>query len=403
MLTLSKGCAKQRCRRGARSAERARQKRAFTGDLLAAGAGGWRVVDGRRFLSPFSAPWIQRTKPQSIHNGAAPHFWSATPCTPPWRPRRPQEESTVPSPSPPSPTRKRNARSQRPASLAKKTAPPRSACLFERAQLHPVPSTLLIPLAARAWGGRYFPWLDCHDAVAIDLLGRLGADVQATLNDLPTVLNVLWRTRAIKEVGRAFFAQHPQALGVNLGGGLTHYFQWLDTGANQWLDADLPEVMALRQQLLPPHGPRARHAEVDLVVPGWWQRLGLSERSSASPMLVVCEGVLMYLAPEQVQAVLAEFAHHAPPGSRLVLDVLTRAAVGRASCHTSLRSAGAEFCWGVGRMAELEQMHPRLRLLREQSVSECYGWPGLALDAMWRPWLGAPLYGLATLGVDGVG
>ncbi|PJI95300.1 O-methyltransferase involved in polyketide biosynthesis [Acidovorax sp. 69] len=278
-------------------------------------------------------------------------------------------------------------------------APDRQACLLERAQLQPVPSTLLIPLAARAHGGRYFPWLDCHDGVAKALLAQLGADVTATLDDLPTVLSVLWRTRAIKDAGRAFFAEHPQALGVNLGCGLTHHFQWLDTGANQWLDADLPEVMALRQPLLPPRAPRARHAEVDLAQPGWWKRLGLPSRSSAQPVLLVCEGVLMYLQPTQVHAVLAEFAQCAPPGSRIVLDVLTRQAVGHAARHPSVGPTGAEFCWGVGRMVELTTAHPRLRLLREQSAAEGYGWAGITLDALWRPWLGAPVYGVATLAV----
>ena len=131
-----------------------------------------------------------------------------------------------------------------PQSLARRRVvrPPRSAAPAEgvtrcavslplqRAQLPPVPSTLLIPLAARAQGGRYFPWLDCHDAVAPALLAQMDADVSGTLDDLHTVLHVLWRTRAIQEAGRAFFATHPQALGVNLGCGLTHYFQWLDGG-----------------------------------------------------------------------------------------------------------------------------------------------------------------------------
>lgn len=134
--------------------------------------------------------------------------------------------------------------------------------LLQRAHLHPVPSTLLIPLAARARGARYFPWLDCRDAVAGELLQRLGADVDALLDDLPTVFQVLWRTGAVKAAGCAFFAAHPQGLGANLGCGLTQHFQWLDGGANQWLDADLPEVMALRQQLLPLQGPRMRQAGV---------------------------------------------------------------------------------------------------------------------------------------------
>lgn len=274
--------------------------------------------------------------------------------------------------------------------------------LLARADLPAVPSTLLIPLAARAHGGRYLPWLDCGDAVAARLLAQLGADATATLDDLPTVLNVLWRTRAIKDVGRAFFAQHPRAMGVNLGCGLTHHFQWLDTGANQWLDADLPAVMALRGALLPPVCPRMRQMPVDLTRPGWWCRLRLPRQqdgATAGPVLVVCEGVLMYLQPAQVQAVLAEFAEHAPPGSRMLLDAITRQAVGHASAHASVAPTGAEFHWGVGRMAELADTHPRLTLLREQSVSECYGWAGVALDVMTRPWLGAPLYGLAMLGV----
>lgn len=314
--------------------------------------------------------------------------------TPPCKLLLPQEEPPVPQ----TPARRR----VRPArSPVQQSAPSsRAASLLQRARLHPVPSTLLIPLVARARGARYFPWLDCRDAVAEELLQRLGADVEALLNDLPTLFQVLWRTGAVKAAAQAFFADYPQGLGANLGCGLTQHFQWLDGGANQWLDADLPEVMALRRKLLPVQCARMRHADVDLTEPGWWQRLGLPSRSSAQPVLVVCEGVLIYLQPAQVQAVLAEFAQCAPPGSRMVLDVLTRQAVGWAARHPSVGPTGAEFCWGVGRMAELVAVHPRLALLREQSVAEAYGWAGLALDMLTRPWLGAPLYGLATLGVE---
>ena len=61
-----------------------------------------------------------------------------------------------------------------------------------------------------------------------------------------------------------------------------------------------------------------------------------------------------------LDGVLAEFAQHAPPGSRMVLDVMTRQAVGCAARHASVGPTGAEFRWGVGRMAELAAVHPRL-------------------------------------------
>lgn len=297
------------------------------------------------------------------------------------------------------------------AAASRKAAPRRAAApgplLVQQAPLPPVPSTLLIPLAARARGDHYFPWLACGDAVAAELLERLGADVEAYLNDLPTVLNVLWRTRFIRDTAQGFFLMHPGAQGVNLGCGLSHHFQWLDTGANHWLDADLPEVMALRRPLLSAQCPRARLAEVDITQPGWWGRLGLPTRDAAAgepppppqPVLVLCEGVLMYLEPAQVEAVLTEFAQCAPAGSRLVLDVLTHRAVGTAARHASVGPTEAEFRWGVARLSDLAAVHPRLELLHEHSVAECYGWAGLALETLWWPWLGAPLYGMVTLGV----
>lgn len=267
------------------------------------------------------------------------------------------------------------------------------------APLHAVPSTLLIPLAARAEGDACFPAMACGDAVAARLLRRLGTDTRAFAADRPTVLNILWRTRHIQAAGRAFFAAHPRAWGINLGCGLSHYFQWLDNGMNTWVDADLPEVMALRRALLPPGSARQRQAEIDIRSPHWWRSLQLPPEALEHPLFVVCEGVLMYLQPEQARAVLASFATHAPAGSRLIVDPLTRWAVGHARAHPSVGRTGAEFLWGISRLGELTACHPRLRLVHARSAAECYGWMGLACEAMWSPWIGAPLYGLAELGV----
>lgn len=263
--------------------------------------------------------------------------------------------------------------------------------------LHPVPSTLLIPLAARAGGGQDLPWLDCHDAHAAALMGCLAVDVGPYLADRATVVNVLWRTALLKSLGQTFFALHPDALGVNLGCGLSSHFQWLDNGRNHWIDADLPEVAALRADLLTPASPRTCNTVVDLTLPGWWQRLGLPDRDSACPVFLLCEGVLMYLEPAEVQAVLREFATEAPRGSELLLDTLSYLAVGQAQYHPSVGPTGAQFRWGVRWVSELTAPHPRLMLQTLRSVAECYGWTGLAGEAWWQPWLGAPLYGMAHL------
>jgi len=74
-------------------------------------------------------------------------------------------------------------------------------CQTTMQPLSAVPRTLLIPLVARALGQRHYPWLACHDTHAAELLYCLDTQTDALLQDAPTVLNVLWRTRQIQSPG----------------------------------------------------------------------------------------------------------------------------------------------------------------------------------------------------------
>ncbi|HSW04119.1 class I SAM-dependent methyltransferase, partial [Aquabacterium sp.] len=237
-------------------------------------------------------------------------------------------------------------------------------------RLGAVSSTLFIPLAARAHGDALYPELAVNDAHAARLLQVLGVDVQPFLADRPTLYGILARTHILRDQAREFFAQHPGALGVSLGCGLAHYHQWLDNGRNRWIDADVPEVAALRETLLPAAGTRRRNASIDLTQPGWWQQLDLPGPRARTPVLLQCEGVLMYLTPAQVAAVLQEIGDNAPAGSVLLFDFVTSFAVGFAGEHPSVRYTGAEFRWGPRRMSDISAAHARLALRNTHPVME---------------------------------
>ena len=266
--------------------------------------------------------------------------------------------------------------------------------------LSAVQQTMLIPLVARALGGGLFPGHACGDQHAAELVRRLRVPTAPYLVDRPTVLNILWRTKVMRDAALAFFARHPQAWGVNLGCGLSHYFQWLDSGRNTWLDADMPQSMQLRRHLLAPDTERHRTALVDLRRTGWWQDLNLPQDALSQPLFMLCEGVLMYLQPHQARHVLHSFAVNAPAGSRLVIDVLAGCAVGMAQWHPSVGPTQAQFHWGIRNLHELTDCHPRLRLLATHSVAASHGWLGIAAEQMWNYWSSTPLYGVVELGVD---
>ncbi len=275
--------------------------------------------------------------------------------------------------------------------------PPLSKRLQEQA-LGGISSTLLIPLAARAFGDAMFPAMAVHDAYAAAALRGLGAEVSHFLDDRASVYGVLSRTRIFCDLARDFFDRFPRALGANLGCGLACYFQWLDRRSNRWLDADLPQVMALRKHLLPAGGKRHGQAAVDVSRPGWWNELDLPRRDGV-PVLLICEGVLMYLQADQVQCLLREFGEHAPAGSELLCDTLCWLAVGLAGIHPSVRHTHAQFLWGPQRLADLTAPHPRLVLRSEHAVMDDFGFPLSLIFPSFRALFGVPLYSVTRLGI----
>ena len=263
-----------------------------------------------------------------------------------------------------------------------------------------VPRTLLVPLAARAHGGAAFPTLDPHDRYAQELLSSIGAEAQTSINDVPTVVSVLWRTGMIKAIGRDFFNRYPHSAGINLGAGLAHYFQWLGNGKNEWLDVDLKPVIELRQSFISEPSSHCGNQAMDITQPGWWNRLSVCEGDHRHPVLVVCEGVLMYFQPSKVKQIIREIGENAPEGSEVLLDFVSPLAIGPSAWMPHPEEPDAPFVWGTHNGQQIAQLHPRLELLSQHSVSEAYGVGATWAEMCWHAFTGGPLYGMAHLRVS---
>jgi O-methyltransferase involved in polyketide biosynthesis len=262
-----------------------------------------------------------------------------------------------------------------------------------------VARTLLIPLAARAHGDAMFPALAVDDGHAARLVAKLGVDVAPFLADRHSVCGVLSRTRLMRAAAQAFFDRHPEATGIALGAGLSHYHQWLDNGSNRWIDIDRAPVISLRQRWLPAAPPRRLNRVADLAQPDWWPRAGLPLDRNGAPLLLLAEGVLMYLEPQQVQRLLWLIGEHAPAGSLLLADCFGRHMVGLEGWHPSVRRTAARFRWGLQAVEDLARPHRRLQLVAEQPVMDAMG-AAEAYAARWFRFVtGVPFYSVYLLGV----
>ncbi len=262
-------------------------------------------------------------------------------------------------------------------------------------KLSSVPYTLMIPLVARARGREFFPDDYVDDPTATHALESLHTRGEEFMHK-GTVRAIIDRTRIFTRLARNFFERNPHAAGADIGAGLSDYFQWLDNGTNTFVDADLPEVMRVRETLIKPRNARHGFVDASLASPDWWDALKLPNK----PVVIIIEGVLMYLTPEQSQEVLRTFAERAAPGSELIFDFMCWLGVGHAS-ETSpvMKHTRAQFKWGVRRLSELTAADSRLQLLSLHPLLSSQSFFRRIFSRAFHFVMGVPLYGIARIGV----
>ncbi|MFC4585784.1 class I SAM-dependent methyltransferase [Sphaerisporangium corydalis] len=131
----------------------------------------------------------------------------------------------------------------------------------------------------------------------------------------------------------------------------------------RWFDVDFPEIIALRERLFPPR-PGYTMIGLPATDPGWMEPV-----PADGPVLVVAEGLMMYLTPGEVDALLRGITGRFPSGD-IVFDAISHLAVKLSRFQPQLRATGATLHWGLDDPAELTAANPRLHLVSELFFSD---------------------------------
>lgn len=221
--------------------------------------------------------------------------------------------------------------------------------------LTPEQETLLIPLYAKAQPGNPL----FFDARARDILERVDYDFTRLHVPYKTVVLVCQRAKKLDAVAKAFLAEHPGGLVLHLGCGLDSRFWRVDNGQVEWYDLDMPQVVELRRQF---YAEQERYHLIASSVTelAWVNAVAARDR----PVLIVAEGLLMYLAEADVKRLFLRL-HEVFPGCQLIADVFSRMTARSATKHPSLKQTGASIGWGIDDPHEVEGWAPGIRLLEE--------------------------------------
>jgi len=162
-----------------------------------------------------------------------------------------------------------------------------------------------------------------------------------------------------------FLADHPDAVVLQVGCGMDSRAFRVDPPASvQWYDVDYPEVIELRRQLFP------ERESYHLIGAPLEDLRWLDEVPGDRPGLLIAEGVLHYLSETEVKALLNAVVTHFP-GGQMVFDICNSMIVKRAGANVG--GTGATYKWGLDDPQAINQLEPKLELIKEFSMHELVG------------------------------
>jgi O-methyltransferase involved in polyketide biosynthesis len=236
-----------------------------------------------------------------------------------------------------------------------------------------VQRTLFFPLLARARAtARRRPLL--RDHTAVELVHAIDFDA-APYDTGPAGFTVVIRTLILDWWVRQFLDRHPGGTVVELGTGLNTRFERTDNGSVHWVDLDLPDTIALRRRFFT-DTPRRRMVAASLLDEGWLTQVD----QLPGPYFFVSDGVLVYLAGDDVTGMLARLAVRFP-GAMIAFDSYPRRALEMEHKMAAKRGI-ARWQWPCDDPRQLERLG--LRLIESATVTRPPAGLRSALPARFR-------------------
>ncbi len=234
--------------------------------------------------------------------------------------------------------------------------------------LSPVEETAFLTLYARALDSRWArPILG--DAMADEVVGQLDYDFAGLGVQTSVVCQSALRAKMLDDRVRAFVAGHPDAVVVDLGGGL-------DSGVHRvsppvtvdWYSVDLPGISQLRDRVLPPL-PQAHTVAASLADPDWTDPI-----PSDRPTMLVADGLFAFLGEPVITGIFRRITEHFDSGELAFNDYGRIGWMSKAALKffpaKMFKDVGSQ--WGYPGFKDAhhpETWNPRLRLVEESSLA----------------------------------
>ncbi|MGH3554779.1 MAG: class I SAM-dependent methyltransferase [Mycobacterium sp.] len=225
-----------------------------------------------------------------------------------------------------------------------------------RVDLSGAPQTMLATLYAKALDADFeTPILG--DRYAKEIVEQIDYDWKKTTITARRAPSVTTRSAHFDAWAGEFVAVHPSAVVLHLGCGLDSRFLRLQPGPGvDWYDVDYPGVIELREQLCPVRD-HYHLVAASVTDPAW-----LAAIPDERPVLMIGEGLTMYLTEQDGTALLRRVVEHFGSGE-LQFDAFNRLGIKSQVLNTVVRRSGATLRWAIEGPDDIVATVPGVRLL----------------------------------------
>lgn len=229
----------------------------------------------------------------------------------------------------------------------------------ETISLSGVPETMLQTLYARAKESKSRGAIT--DKKAEEIIDRLDynfslADKDAAMHD-----GVIARTIVLDRIVKKYLEGHSGAVVVNIACGLdTRCYRM--TGFAHWYNLDLPEVIGVREKLIPEGGVIS---QISMSAMDDW---GSEIVEQNSPTLIIIEGLTMYLSEADVKKIFSVISDRFDQATVFVETM--NPLVVKSFKEKSIDASNAKFTWGIKNGKSLAELLPDFTFIEEHPLTE---------------------------------
>jgi O-methyltransferase involved in polyketide biosynthesis len=225
-----------------------------------------------------------------------------------------------------------------------------------------VQETLLLPLWGRAIEAqKNNPLL--NDPVSVEIINRLDYDFATIAKNISFISQYAWVARSI-HIDRLilqFLNDHPNGTIINLGCGLDTTLERIDNGTLHYYDLDLPDVIDLRNKLVP-HNERRNTIASSFLDDKWFNEITIEDN-----LLIIAAGVFYYFEQNQIKDFFIRIGDHFT-NADIFFDSASQSGV-RVANKKVIKNGGMDenalLKWGLDHPEVIKSWDKRIHLLSE--------------------------------------